>query len=98
MMAGVETIVRDHPEAHRYELLVDGVLVGIADYHPVPGGIAVPHTEIDAARRGNGLGEVLVRGMLDDLRGSGLTVVPQCWFVRQFAHDHPEYADLFALD
>ena len=92
----MEHVVRDHPEAQRYELVIDGVVVGIADYHPVPRGIAVVHTEIEHGRRGQGLGDVLVRGVLDDLRARELTVVPQCWFVRQFGQDHPEYSDVFA--
>lgn len=80
----------------RYELLVDGELVGIADYRIDGDRIVFPHTEIDADRRGQGLGAVLVRGALDDVRGSGRQVVPTCWFVRQFIDAHDEYADLAA--
>ena len=88
--------VRNNPELSRYELLDDGVLIGIADYY-LEGDTAVfPHTEIAADRRGNGLGEVLVRGALDDARERGLRVVGQCWFVRDFLRDHPEYRDLAA--
>jgi predicted GNAT family acetyltransferase len=42
------------------------------------------------------LGELLVRGALDDVRASGRSVVALCWFVDQFLDDNPTYADLRA--
>jgi uncharacterized protein len=91
------TRVEHRPERSRYELLVDGQLAGIADYRELADGTLVfPHTEIEAARRGQGLGEVLVRGALDDVRGGDTAVVPQCWYVAQFIRQHPEYRDLLA--
>jgi predicted GNAT family acetyltransferase len=87
---------RNNEEESRYELLVDGRVVGIADYR-LDGGTAVfPHTEIDHALRGQGYGEKLVRGALDDVRAGGRRVVPVCWYVAQFIDDNPEYADLLA--
>ncbi len=46
--------------------------------------------------RNQGLGEVLVRGALDDVLARGGTVVAQCWYVAEFIDQHPEYADLLA--
>ncbi|HYF46983.1 MAG TPA: GNAT family N-acetyltransferase, partial [Acidimicrobiales bacterium] len=60
------------------------------------GALVFPHTEIARERRGQGLGEVLVRGALDDVRERGEVIVPACWFVAEFVRDHPEYADLVA--
>ena len=88
--------VRDNAERSRFELLVDGELAGIADYQLRGDSLVVPHTEIDRSRRGQGLGAVLVRGMLDQVRESGRTVVPHCWYVAQFIDEHPEYGDLRA--
>lgn len=90
------TEVRNADDRSRYELLVDGELVGVADYRIDGDRIVFPHTEIAPARRGRGLGDVLVRGALDDVRGSGLEVVPACWFVREFLDANDEYADLCA--
>jgi predicted GNAT family acetyltransferase len=90
------TEVRNADGRSRYELLVDGELVGIADYRIDGDRIVFPHTEIAPARRGQGLGDVLVRGALDDVRGSGLEVVPACWFVREFLDANDQYADLRA--
>jgi predicted GNAT family acetyltransferase len=88
--------VRENPAQHRYEIYEDGTLVGIADYMPVGDQVIFPHTEIDRACRGRGLGEQLVRAALDDVRAKGLSVVPQCWFVREFIDDNAEYRDLVA--
>jgi uncharacterized protein len=89
--------VRHAPERSRYELVVDGELVGVADYRPGPGGVVTfPHTVIAGHRRGQGLGAVLVRGALDAERAAGHTVVPTCWYVAQFIDEHPDYADLLA--
>ena len=88
----MQTEVRD--AGNRYELLVDGQRVGIADYE-VRGDQAVfPHTVINADRRGQGLGEVLIKGALDDIRERGLKVVPVCWFVADFIEENPDYIDL----
>ena len=90
------TKVRRNDERSRYELLVAGQLVGIADYHEQGDTVVIPHTEIDRSRRGQGLGAILVRHALDDLRRSGRTVVPACWYVAQFIDENPEYRDLVA--
>jgi predicted GNAT family acetyltransferase len=78
----------------RYELVADGAVVGIAEYVVQGNRVVVPHTEIVAHLRGQGLGAVLVRGVLDDIRSSGRSVVPHCWYVAEFVDAHQEYADL----
>lgn len=95
-MGGMRTEVHDNPASGRYELYVDGDRAGFADYE-VRGDVAVfPHTVIDRDRRGQGLGEILVRGALDDVRRRGLRVIPACWFVASFIDEHPGYEDLRA--
>jgi len=88
--------VTKNESANRYELHVDGELAGIADYVERDGTVVFPHTEIDGARRGQGLGAVLVRGALDDVRPSGRTIVPSCWYVAQFVDENPSYQDMLA--
>jgi predicted GNAT family acetyltransferase len=39
---------------------------------------------------------VLVAGALDDVRRSGRTVIPRCWYVAEFIDDNAEYGDLLA--
>jgi hypothetical protein len=88
--------VRNAQDRSRYELLVDGELVGVADYRIDGDRIVFPHTEITRAKRGQGLGALLVRGALDDVRTTGRDVVPLCWFVREFIEANEDYADLRA--
>lgn len=90
--------VRHDPEAQRYTLHDGGEAVGVLAYRPVgrPGDtlVDVYTTQISPARRGHGLGEVLVRGALDDLRERGASVKASCWFVADFLRDNPDYHDL----
>lgn len=88
--------VRRNDERDRYELVVDGHLVGVADYRVDGDVVTLPHTEIDPAQRGRGLGAILVQGALDDVRAQGRTVVPTCWYVREYIDLHPVEADLLA--
>lgn len=80
----------------RWEIEVDGAVVGFADHHRVGDVIVMPHTVIDPSMRGRGLAAILVRHALDDVRASGCTVDPQCWYVAQFIDENLEYADLRA--
>lgn len=88
--------VRNNTERSRYELVVDGDVAGIADYSIDSGRVIIAHTEVDPQRRGQGLGAILVRGALDDVRASGRTVVAQCWYVAQFIDENQEFRDLVA--
>lgn len=90
------TEVTKNAERSRYEITVDGKLGGIADYVEQGDVVVLPHTEIDPSMRGRGLGAILVRAALDDVRPSGRTVAPHCWYVAQFIDEHPEYGDLRA--
>ena len=92
------TEVRRNDDRGRYELFVDGEMVGIAEFTVSPDGnvATFPHTVIAPERRGTGLGDVLVRGALDDVKDRVTKVVPACWFVADFIEANPEYADLVA--
>jgi uncharacterized protein len=90
--------VRDNRRELRYELLLDGRLVGETRYRREPGLVVLVHTEIDPSLEHRGLGSRLVRGELDDIRARGLRVVPHCPFVAAYIRRHPEYSDLFADD
>jgi predicted GNAT family acetyltransferase len=84
-------------DRQRYELVIDDHVVGVADFELLEGSrMVIPHTEIDPRQRGRGLGARLVQGVLDDVRARGVTVVPACWFVREYIEQHPEQADLLA--
>jgi uncharacterized protein len=86
--------VRRNEARHRYELWLDGEVVGIADFVMVDDVMVLPHTVIDPGRRGQGLGDRLVEGVLADARDRGHPVDPQCWFVREYLERHPEAAEV----
>jgi predicted GNAT family acetyltransferase len=88
--------VRRNDAEQRYEIVVDGMVAGIADFRLDGETVVLPHTEIDASRRGQGLGAILVQGALDDIRDSGRTVVPVCWYVAKYIDQHPQEQDLLA--
>jgi uncharacterized protein len=87
-------IVEDNPDLSRFELRVDGELVGWSEYRPAGDSVIVAHTEIDERREGEGLGGVLVRGALDHIRAGGRTVIPTCTFTAAYIRRHPEYVEL----
>ncbi len=86
--------VKDNPGERRYEASRDGERAGFAEYRIDGETITFFHTEIDSAFEGQGIGSALVRSALDDVRGRGLRVVPQCPFVKSWIDKHPDYADL----
>jgi predicted GNAT family acetyltransferase len=91
---GEDIVVRDNPDQNRYEALVDGEVAGFALYERIEGLIAFVHTEVDDAYGGRGIGSILVKRSLDDVRSKDLTVRPVCPFYKAFFAEHPEYADL----
>jgi len=88
--------VRDAPDRSRYEVLVDGQVVGVADYRIDGDVVVLPHTEVAPGMRHRGLAARLVAHVLDDVRASGRRVEPRCWYVARYIRRHPEYADLVA--
>lgn len=89
-------IVARNEGRSRYELSLDGRLVGLADFIARDGVLEIPHSEVLPEFRGRGLAGVLVGATLDDLRRRGERVIPSCSYVASFIARHPEYADLVA--
>jgi predicted GNAT family acetyltransferase len=86
--------VKDVPGQSRFEIHLDGRRVGVLDYYVSGDTVTMPHTEVDPAYGGRGLGGELVKNALDDVRSRGRRVRPACSFVRHYILEHPEYADL----
>ena len=90
--------VRDVPEAHRFEAHLDGELAGSILYTVKPDAIVLVHTEVLPAFEGKGVGSVLVRRTLEELRARGTKIIPVCPFVTAYLRKHPEYLDVVAPD
>jgi uncharacterized protein len=86
--------VVDRAERSRFEILLDERAVGFADYSVRDGVMTMPHTVVEPAYGGRGLGGTLVQAALDSAREQGLRVRPICSFVAAFIDDHPDYAEL----
>ncbi len=86
----------DNVEDARYEVRVDGALVGSAAYRLDGATMTMTHTEVDPAYEGQGVGSTLVSEALDDVRRRGLRVRPLCWFVLRHIERQPAYQDLVA--
>ena len=91
-MAVTERIeVADAPDRDRYELSIDGAVVGFTVYRARPGLIAFIHTEVDEGYQGRGLADDLIRFALEDVRTRGLAVLPFCPFVNAFIQRNREF-------
>ena len=86
----------DVPERSRYELRLDGRLIGLTEYRRRGDRLVFTHTEVDDEVESRGYGTQLVLAVLDDARRQGVTVVPLCPFVAYQIDIHPEYRDLLA--
>jgi len=88
--------VFDNPAEDRYEAQIDGKLAGAAYYELRPGRIVFVHTEVPQAFEGRGVGSLLAKDALDDVRSKGLKVIARCRFIARYIREHPEYQDLLA--
>lgn len=76
-------------ESGRYEIWVGGRLGGFTEITSDAEGRAVfPHTEVDPAFGGQGLGKILVGEALSDVARRGETIVPVCSYVRKYLREN----------
>jgi uncharacterized protein len=87
------TVTRNETD-RRYELHIDGELVSIADYAERPDAIVVPHVETRRDLRDNGYSQLLLAGVVDDLRARSLKIVPTCSAARAYVTALPDADDL----
>ncbi|MBV2156325.1 GNAT family N-acetyltransferase [Kitasatospora sp. SUK 42] len=86
--------VRDVTDQNRFEAWVDGQLAGFAAYLRSDNLVVYPHTVVEPAFEGQGIGSALARAALDDARERGLPVLATCPFIKGWMLRHPEYIDL----
>jgi hypothetical protein len=87
----METSVR--AAENRFEILVEGDVVGVAEYLDDGGRRIFHHTRVDDAMSGKGLAGRLVGHALDETRKEGRRIVPVCSYVNSFVGRHDKYAD-----
>ncbi|MFF8918196.1 GNAT family N-acetyltransferase [Streptomyces sp. NPDC015032] len=87
-------LVRRADARHRYEILVDDERAGLTAYRDRDDRRVFFHTEIDDAYAGQGLAAILVEQALNDVRASGMRIVPVCPYVAKFLKKHQEFTDI----
>ena len=93
------TTLKNDPDARRYRLMAGDEEVGYVEYDPVGAtSILLKHTEVDRRHEGKGYGGKLVAGVLDDLRGRGMTVLPICPYAMAWIKRHPAYLEVVRED
>jgi predicted GNAT family acetyltransferase len=91
------TTVVNNPDRSRYEISIDGDVVGVAVYELGENSINFTHTQVETDSRERGLGGNLVQHALDDVRSeSSARVIATCPFVSRWISEHPDYQDLLA--
>ncbi|MDE0804893.1 MAG: GNAT family N-acetyltransferase [Acidimicrobiales bacterium] len=86
--------VTDVVDSTRYEAKIGGKLAGFVEYERRDGKIIFPHTEVDDAFGGQGVGSALARTALDTALTDGEAIVPLCPFIAGYIDRHSEYAEL----
>lgn len=77
---------------NRYELMLDGNVIGVADYVEQPDGVALTHTEITPEFRRRGHSSRLAKFAVEDIIAAGHRVKPYCSYMEAYLRKHPEYS------
>jgi predicted GNAT family acetyltransferase len=83
----------DNSEMRQFELRVEGHLVKI-EYNKAPGKVYLTHTEVPKALQGKGIGNSMVKMVLDHIKSNNLRLVPLCKFVVAYIKKNSEYREL----
>jgi uncharacterized protein len=90
----MDLTVTDNLFEGRYEALLDGEIVGTAEYELSDDLMILIHTDVAPTHQDQGIGGTLARFVVNDARRRGLRVRPVCPFLRSWIDRHPDYADL----
>ena len=83
----------DNEELKQYEFHIEEFIPRI-EYIKAKNQIFLTHTEIPNFLAGKGVGAVLVKQALEDIKQKDLTLVPLCPFVALYIKRHPEWRKL----
>lgn len=86
--------LRNNKSKSRFELEIDDYVAYVEYSLPSAGTIALLHTEVPKELGGRGIGSILAKAVLENIRAQGLKVVPQCEFVAGYIKKHPEFSSL----
>ena len=96
-MTRTPATIRDNADLTRVEALVEGRVVGFAQYHVEDDGTrCFFHTEVDDDREGQGIGGQLAAGVVEAAREAGVRIIPECPFIRSYLRRHEDAQDVVA--
>jgi uncharacterized protein len=84
----------NNKKLYRFEAALPGGEIAEVEYRWLKGNMVIMHTLVPAAGRGNGVGSMLVKYVLDYIREHGLKTIIYCPFAAKYVKNHPEYNDL----
>lgn len=87
--------VNRNEKDHKFEIIKDGHRATL-DYQMEGPDLALDHTYVPAALRGQGVAQQLATYALDYARENNFRVLPYCSFVQKFISRHEAYQDLVA--
>jgi uncharacterized protein len=95
-IGGIEDTLRtveitNNEALSRWEVKLDGRVVGFAEYKSRPDRVTFTHTEVDPDYEGQGIGTRLARAALDGAIATGARITLYCPFIRAWVDRHPEY-------
>jgi predicted GNAT family acetyltransferase len=84
--------IHNDEKQRRFYATVDGH-EAVIEYVKTGDAYNLLHTHVPEELRGQGIGDQLVRGTLDQLKQQGAKFLPTCPFVQAFLRKHPEYRE-----
>jgi uncharacterized protein len=83
----------DNRTYNQYEFRIGGQVAKI-EYIKAQKQIYLTHTEVPIQLEGKGIGSILVKYVLEDIKENNLNLIPLCPFVAMYIKEHPVWKDL----
>lgn len=81
---------KNNEPLNRFELSIDKGS-GFIEYEKEENILYLTHAEIPVGQRGKGIGKLVIKGILDELKGKYSEIVAECPAVKYVALNNPGY-------